>query len=564
MKMNKRLMLLLLTLLLLPALICLFLAVMANIESEKLQTSEAKIQQSATALDDKIALGKTLLNMFTSDLSIREYYSIPANEARFNDQVDELEDLRKRILLIENYDSVYCFRVFVPESKYYKTENINFFGLSSWDTKTDGPVPGAEALISIPYEKHYIFNKSSKVITLSQRITHSYFAATTVGVACLDIDYSYLYDIFSDNLNDMDFCIVRKNDLAVICPSESEDMSFLQNIIETLGNDRRTLYTRNGELFMACALESADWVTIVHLGSGRFIFRTTDHRYSTIAIMLLIALVMFIAGAILISRRLTMRISSLVTTTYTSNDSIPRGLYKSLDTAIGEVKDLIIQREQSIRKQEEARLKLLQAQINPHFLYNSMDTLRWMIANGEKEKAEDMVMAMSKYFRLILSQGKDIITLREEVELTKLYIGLQESRMDNSFNVEFDLPEETMECLIPKMSLQPLVENAILHGLECINKGCIYVDADLTDKGELEITVTDDGKGFDIDKVNKVLSGEETNKGFGLFNVQQRIRLFSESEDYGITAETEEGKYASFTILVKQPSIHKTESTPAG
>ncbi len=553
MKINKRLMLLLLTLLLLPALICILLAIISNFESEKLQTSEVKVQQSVTTLDDRISLGKTLLNMFTSDFAIREYYSISPQDEQFNAQVDELADLRRRILLLESYDVVYSFRVFVPDTKYYKSENINFNDFSQWDTETDGPVPGAEIQVSEPYDRRYIPNTYNRVITLSQRIAHRKLAAKTVGVACLDIDYDYLYNTISKNLSGMGFCVVSNKNLAIICSSENEDLSFVYNIINQLGDNRQTLYTHNGKLYMACALESTDWTIIVHLGSGSFLFRATERQYSTMAIMLLAALLMFIAGTILISRGLTRRISSLVTTTYSNSNEVPRGLYKSLDTAIVEVQDLIIQREQSIRKHEEARLKLLQAQINPHFLYNAMDTLRWMIANDEKEKAEDMVVAMSKYFRLILSQGKDVITLREEVELTKLYINLQKNRMDNTFEVEFDLPEETLECLIPKMILQPLLENAILHGLECINKGYIYVDSELTDKGELQITVTDDGKGFDIEKVKKVLNGEETKKGFGLYNVQQRIQLFSGSTDYGITAETEEGKYAMFTILIKQP-----------
>ena len=505
------------------------------------------MRQSSTALDDKLALGKALLDMFTSDLSIREYYSIAPQEEQINSQIDELLELRKRIMLIESYDMVYRFRVFVPDSKYYKNENINFSGLSQWNEEIDGKLPEVEIEVSQPYERAYIFNESNKIVTLSQRITHRKNAASTVGVACLDIDYDYLCSIISDNLDSKDIYIVQKNSANVIYSSNlNNDMAFVVPILNELEDKKQILSTSNGELYMACALESADWITIVHLGSGRFLFRATEHRYITIAIMLLAALVTFIAIAILITRKLTGRISSLVTTTYVNEDIVPRGLNKSIDSAIAEVKRLIVQREESIRKQEEARLKLLQAQINPHFLYNSMDTLRWMIANDEKEKAENMVLAMSRHFRLILSQGKDIITLREEAELTKLYISLQKSRMENSFEVEFELPEETLECLIPKMSLQPLVENAIIHGLECSMEGCIYVDADLTDEGNLLITVTDNGKGFDLNKINSILNGKEDNKGFGLYNVQQRIQLFSGSTDYGITAETEEWKYASF------------------
>lgn len=553
MKMNRRFMILLLTLLLFPALLCLFLAIIVNVEGEKLQTFEITVQQSTTALDDKLALGKALLNMFTSDLSIREYYSIAQQEERINNQIDELSELRKRIILIENYDIVYSFRVFVPDTKYYKNENINFSDLSQWNEEIDGKLPGTEIMVSNPYERTYILNERKKIVTLSQRITHRDLVSSLVGVACLDLDYNNLCNIISHNLENKDFCIVRKNKADVIYSSNISDMAFVPSVLSELGDKKQTLSTYSGELYMACALESADWVTIVHLGSGRFLFRATEHRYITIAIMLLIALMTFIVIAIVITRKLAGRISSLVTTTYMNEGIAPRGLNKSIDSAISEVKRLIVQREESIRKQEEMRLKLLQAQINPHFLYNSMDTLRWMIKNDEKEKAENMVLAMSKYFRLILSQGKDIITLREEADLVKLYISLQKSRMENSFEVEFELPEETLKCVIPKMSLQPLVENAILHGLECSTEGHIYVDADLNDEGDLLITVTDNGKGFDLDKVNSVLNGRVDNKGFGLYNVQQRIQLFSGSTDYGITAETEEGKYASFTILIKQP-----------
>jgi len=248
---------------------------------------------------------------------------------------------------------------------------------------------------------------------------------------------------------------------------------------------------------------------------------------------------------------LTSRISSLVQTTQRKNALERHGLFKSLDAAIIEVQDLIVKREAAIRQQEESRLRLLQAQINPHFLYNSMDLLRWMIVNNEKEHAASLVIAMSKYFRLVLSQGKDIIPLKEEVELTKLYVQLQKHCQNDSIHVEYTIQEEALPCLIPKMCLQPLVENALVHGLDYSKSGSLFIDAELTDDDDLQISVTDTGKGLDTEKIKRILEGNEQSKSFGLFNVQQRIRLFSGDEKYGITVESEDNRYSIITLLIK-------------
>jgi two-component system sensor histidine kinase YesM len=204
-------------------------------------------------------------------------------------------------------------------------------------------------------------------------------------------------------------------------------------------------------------------------------------------------------------------------------------------------------------KQKEAELKALQAQINPHFLYNTLDTIYWMCRMEKANESSELVQALSKLFRLSLNSGNEFTTVGKEVEHLKYYLTIQEKRFADRIDFRITVSEEVLSCKVVKLILQPLVENAIHHGIE--KKGMDgYVAIDIyEEEGTLLYTISDDGIGADESELNRLLTAvEEDNRGFGIKNVNDRIQLYF-GQAYGIQFRTSPGK--GTTVYVKQPFI---------
>ena len=217
-----------------------------------------------------------------------------------------------------------------------------------------------------------------------------------------------------------------------------------------------------------------------------------------------------------------------------------------------------IRRNECERQQMEK--KLLQSQINPHFLYNTLDSIIWMIRSEEYEGAGKMVSLLAKFFRISLSQGKDMIPLEKELEHASSYLAIQNIRFKDKFEFQIEADPALLKYLCPKLSIQPLLENAIYHGMEGM-----YEDGEITIRiydrdGDIGIDVADNGPGMTqetIDHImhNKVISSKR-GSGIGVRNVNERIQLIY-GEDYGvtITSELDEGTTATITI----PKMEETD-----
>ena len=207
-------------------------------------------------------------------------------------------------------------------------------------------------------------------------------------------------------------------------------------------------------------------------------------------------------------------------------------------------------------KQEEMlhhkmELQLLQAQINPHFLYNTLDTIVWLVECGMNDEAVRMLGDLSVFFRTMLSKGEDIISLKEEITHTRSYLDIQQVRYRDILDFEISIPKELEPVCLPKLTLQPLAENALYHGVkEKRGKSTIWIDCRLEEE-TVVISVRDNGIGMKEDRLHelrKALNSKER-IGFGLSAVQERIRLFY-GEPYGITVASEYGKGTCIEIRI--------------
>jgi len=182
-------------------------------------------------------------------------------------------------------------------------------------------------------------------------------------------------------------------------------------------------------------------------------------------------------------------------------------------------------REQYTLGQEkvEAELKALQSQINPHFLYNTLDMINWMSQKKESENIRSVVQAMSRFYRLTLSKGRDIVSIRDEVEMCEAYMEIQKRRYRGRICYEVEVDGDILDCLIPKITLQPFLENAIIHGIneKADGRGMVILNGWMED-GRITLSVTDDGEGMNQEDKKKSHQGSH----YGLSNIEHRLELF--------------------------------------
>lgn len=205
--------------------------------------------------------------------------------------------------------------------------------------------------------------------------------------------------------------------------------------------------------------------------------------------------------------------------------------------------DKIKEDEAKIRRTD---LRLLQEQINPHFLYNTLDTIVWLIEGNESDQAVEMVVTLSNFFRLVLSKGKEFISMKEEEQHILSYLQIQEMRYHDIMEYDVQIDKILYDYQIPKLTLQPLVENALYHGLKYKRaKGYIHVNGE-KEGDTIRLVVRDNGVGMEEDELaflQKEIKKpcQETEKGFGLANVNERIQTYF-GQEYGITIESKKGK----------------------
>lgn len=220
------------------------------------------------------------------------------------------------------------------------------------------------------------------------------------------------------------------------------------------------------------------------------------------------------------------------------------------------------------KKMRHAELRLLQEQINPHFLYNTMDTIIWLIEGRKLDEAEDMLVSLSNFFRLVLSHGHEYISINEEEQHIRSYLEIQKFRYHDILEYEINMDPKLYEYRILKMTLQPLVENALYHGIK--NKrepGMIHITGQLRES-DIMFQVSDDGIGMDDATLMKLRIAitkpcKDTDSGFGMANVNERIRM-NFGPEYGLTLDSAPGGGTIVTVRIPKEKIADVDSEEKG
>lgn len=281
---------------------------------------------------------------------------------------------------------------------------------------------------------------------------------------------------------------------------------------------------------------------------------TTRKEISTFMIWLLVIVLIFI---LLISSFMSARISKPIKRLKKSMEMVEKGhfdtyihvrgadeveqLSRRFNLMVSRVRELM---DQNIHEQETKRkneLEVLQSQINPHFLYNTLNSVVRMVGNGKNDEVVTTITSLSKFFRISLSKGKNIITIADEIEHIRNYLIIQKMRYKDKFDYDIEVDEEVLPYKTLKLILQPFVENSLYHGIEyMVDEGHIHISARKMDDSIL-LQVKDNGVGMSEETLKNILIGSvksDKGSGVGLRNVHERIQLYF-GADYGVKVESE-------------------------
>ena len=440
---------------------------------------------------------------------------------------------------------------------------------------------------SLPHVQYIFDNNENQyrwVISLSRAVELTSGTSTAQGILLVDISYSSLEQLF-------DGVTAGKGGYVYLISSDGEllyhpkmqliDSGRMQenNVAAAAYKDGNHMEEFDG---------SSRFVTIKSIGyTGWKVVGVTPENVVTLNtiktrlfIVFIIALILFILALInsYISSRITNPIKELeksVGILEEGNLDVPvyaGGSYEiqHLGKSIGDMaaqirllmKDIVTEHEAK-RKQE---FDTLQSQINPHFLYNTLDIIVWMIENEQKAEAVKAVTALARFFRISLSKGKSIITVRDELEHVRNYLMIQHMRFKNKFTYEIEAEDGVLELASLKLMLQPLVENAIYHGMEFMDGDGEILLKVWKEEGDLYFSVIDNGLGMTEEQVGNLFTGashvdSKRGSGIGVKNVNERIKLYF-GEKYGLSIESEPDE--GTTVKIHLPVVTYSEAVERG
>lgn len=551
---------------------------------EVTQTMLQTLKQAGTNIDYHFDRVEDLSDSLIINPVLISSLSTTGTAESYTEQHEQLKDLREKVVVpAQTNNKVVKIRTYVDESKNYSREGINFFSLSAvydmpWVTSA---IDAAGSSVWGGLHLQRYLDQPSDYVFSNARVLRFYrdFNVPS-GLLVIDLDMRAVSDVVAElgGVGDGVAGAVYLVDEHNIVTYHSD----LQTIGHPLVDEVQKLVAKQAEGVHAffrddrkhyaifTSLRTTNWKLVMEVPQEVIAHRVVElNQFSGITgmlgttllfVILLFVLQMFFVRGM--SRRVQKVVHSIRREGIENLDEQRaegtkdnRLLESSVDVLIHKLHRLMGEAYTAKVQEREALLRALQAQINPHFLYNTLDSINWLARKHNAPDISRMIDGLAQYFRLSLNKGQDLVSVTDELELAKVYLEIQRHRFKNSFEYEINGGIELSHYVMPKLTLQPLLENALLHGIQ--NKrnmsGRIQIEAYTEGEG-LWVVVSDDGVGMDPQKAKRLLhhdksDADPTAKGssYGLFNVHERIRLFS-GEGYGLNIHSEPGKGTVVTV----------------
>ena len=228
-------------------------------------------------------------------------------------------------------------------------------------------------------------------------------------------------------------------------------------------------------------------------------------------------------------------------------------LITSFHYMVGKIRQLICEVYQKKIEQKNAEIRALQAQINPHFLYNTLDSINWMLIERDEQDISDVVISLGEILRYAVGGQNHLVPLGSEARYIESYLFIQKNRLEDRLNYQWELAEDTLDVLVPRLIMQPIVENAVIHGIEPLKKGGVILMKAWIEKEMLLIRVTDNGRGMnqeELEALREKISGTDEIENIGMRNIQRRMELIY-GQEQAMEIESVQGEGTTITLRMK-------------
>lgn len=411
--------------------------------------------------------------------------------------------------------------------------------------------------------------KNENYITLLREITDVDDYKTHLAILMITIDESILQDYF-DSVSkpyDSQFCIIDGEGNYIASPKEYGDIFkqyFESNLLKDEQKDYSTMKYADIEMIVVKQeLGINDWYLVGVFPLGQY--NMSDYYKSISILIIFLNLIFFFTCTIVLTNMIfdplnkvqkhmaVISTGALVTLLVEEdNDNEINQLKKSFNKMIVAIKELIekVKEEENIIAKNE--LNILQAQINPHFLYNTLDAVSALALLEDHDNCFKMTQALGTFYRNSLNNGSDFITVKDEIECIKSYMTILNIRYEGKISVSYDIEEELKNYKIVKLILQPVIENAVHHGIRPKGKEGHITIRGYREKDNIYFIVTDNGVGMPQERIEEVLQGKAKREkgGFGIYNLLPRISLYYKI-DHPVAITSEMGSGTEMVIYIK-------------
>ena len=541
-------------------------------------SAEQGYEQTRSFLEYKLSKILLASNMIFTNQTVNDIMMRSLENYDLIEQISDMEKLRELLQSFEDKEDVYRVRLYVRDELVYSNDKVNIFPISTaeqtdWYKRVMKNITTRVTFLSNEEIERYEDN-ALPLLSVARKVTNQQNYRESVGVFRVDFEKNKIIDILqkADPTNDSVTFLLAEDGQIVASSGQipeswkvTEKNSFLSGLVLGNGSFQEIDVEGQTALAQACRLENTEWRMVTVVPYASLIKQINSLRAGSYALALIVSVVTSIC-AVFVSRSITVRVSRLAkrmkeiregnTNVGISNnrkDEIGE-LYNNYNYLIGRINELLQQQYEMGQDLKSAELKALQSQINPHFLYNTLDMINWYGYKKEPEHINAVVTALAKFYKQSLNKGSNIVTIEDELKHVFYYMQIQTLRFSGKIQMEMDCEDEIKEYAIPKITLQPIVENAILHGIleKESRKGVIFIQGRRIG-GRIILKVIDDGVGID-EEVLQELNGEmkKEGKGFGLANIQQRVQLLFGME-FGLHFMSEKGK--GTTVELCLPAI---------
>lgn len=544
-------------------------------EEKVAESTRRSFEQAATFIAYKLNNVKDVSSMLFMNGELRKILSKSGEDYSLGAQLDDYATLKEIIRSAQNGREVYTIRLYVNNAAIYSRENSTFQSMEEIEGKIwfEQMMNNRDGIYCRPtYQYDFGDARGEKsLISCVRTLQADGFNGRIIGVLSIDMLENSISEIMRQTditrngqvfLTDKDGMIISGLDQG----DYGRKLAVLDEHPSLFENGTGTIYARyKGQSSMVIHknVEGTSW-QLVALIPAKEIAEQSRLLAQDLLGVLSIVILLAVGIAVWISEGITRRIRLLLRhirkiedekwdagpAIIGSTDEV--GVLQTHFNRMSETMRRLIQEKYQVEVQKKsAELKALQAQINPHFLYNTLDMIHWLAMKHRAPEISDIVGRLAKFFRLSLSEGRDVITIREELEHVRTYLDIQNKRFGGTIEHFYEIEAGLESCVTVKLILQPIVENSVLHGIQEREdkRGTIRITA-AREEGTLRIVVEDDGVGMNPEKAERLGQKlREGGGGYGLQNVIDKIKLYY-GEGYGLEFESEPGRGTRVTIRI--------------